>query len=241
MQVAPGARDGAAGAGAGDEVGDPAVGVAPDLGAGRLVVRQRAVGVGVLVGLPGARGLAHQPVGRRVVGVGVVRRHGGRADDDLGAVGLEHVALVLGDLVGADEDARVAATLGDQGQPDAGVARGRLDDDAARLQLAGGLGRLDHLQRDAVLHRPARVEVLDLGQHRGRDALGHRAQLDEGGVSDEVDDVLRVLHPVILSWPGCRPAPSVTGRRGPRPTPQNAEARPGHDGRPWPAWTTTSR
>ena len=33
---------------------------------------------------------------------------GGRADHDLGAVGLEHVALVLADLVGAHEDAVVA-------------------------------------------------------------------------------------------------------------------------------------
>ena len=35
-------------------------------------------------------------------------RHRGRADDHLGAVRLEHVALVLADLVGADEDALVA-------------------------------------------------------------------------------------------------------------------------------------
>src|SRR6478672_10026193 len=67
---------------------------------GRLVVRQGSVGVGVLVGLPRARGLAHQSVGGGVIGVGVVGRDRGRADDDLGAVGLEHVALVLGHLVG---------------------------------------------------------------------------------------------------------------------------------------------
>jgi hypothetical protein len=34
------------------------------------------------------------------------------------------------------------------------------------------LGGLDHPQRDPVLHGPARVEVLDLGQDRGGDAVG---------------------------------------------------------------------
>ena len=88
----------------------------------------------------------------------------GRADDHLGAVRLEHVALVLADLVGADEDALVALRLGDHRQPDAGVARGRLDDRAAGLELAGRLGGLDHPGRDAVLHGAAGVEVLHLGQ-----------------------------------------------------------------------------
>ena len=92
-------------------------------------------------------------------------RDGGRADDDLRAVRLEHVALVLADLVGADEDAVVAARLGDHGQPDAGVARGRLDDRAAGLQRTGGLGGVDHPRRDPVLHRAAGVEVLHLGEH----------------------------------------------------------------------------
>ena len=100
-------------------------------------------------------------------------RDGGRADHDLGAVGLEHVALVLADLVGAHEDAVVALLLGHHRQPDAGVAGGRLDDRAAGLELAGRLGRLDHPRRDAVLHRPAGVEVLDLGEHQ-RACLGGR-------------------------------------------------------------------
>ena len=93
LEVAADAADGAAGAHAGDEVRDPAVGLLPDLGAGLLVVGQRVVGVGVLVGLPGALGLAHQPVRGAVVAVGVVGGHSGRADDDLGAVGLQTLRL----------------------------------------------------------------------------------------------------------------------------------------------------
>ena len=78
----------------------------------------------------------------------------------------EHVDLVLADLVGHHEDAGVAALLSYDRQADAGVARGRFDDRAARLELPLTLGRVDHAQRDAVLHRATRVEVLDLGVDR---------------------------------------------------------------------------
>ena len=168
LEEATDAADRAAGAHPGDEVGDPPLGLLPDLRTGVLVVRARVVRVAVLVGLPGALGLAHQPVRDAVVAVGVVGRHGRRADDHLGAVRLEHVALVLADLVGADEDALVAALLGDQGQADPGVAGGRLDDRAAGLQLAAGLGRVHHADGDPVLHRAAGVEVLDLREHQRR-------------------------------------------------------------------------
>src|SRR5690606_36130196 len=164
LEVAPGAGDGAAGADARHEVGDRAVGVAPDLRAGRLVVGGGSVEVLVLVGLVGALDLLRQPVAHGVVGLRVLRRHGGRGDDDLGAVGLEHVDLVLAHLVGADEDALVAALLGDQGQADAGVAGRGLHDGATRLELALGLGCVDDLDRDPVLDGATGVDVLDLGQ-----------------------------------------------------------------------------
>ena len=154
---------------------------APDLGAGGLVVGARVVRVGVLVGLPGAR-LRGEPVADVVVGVRVLRGDGGRADDDLGAVRLEHVALVLADLVRADEDALVALGLGHHGQADAGVAGGRLDDGAAGLELAGRLRRLDHPGGDPVLHGAARVEVLDLRRApAGRPPRRRRARAPASG------------------------------------------------------------
>ena len=216
LQVAPGAGDRAAGADARDEVGHPAVGVGPDLGSGASrSATLRPHRVGVLVRLPRAVDLADQPVGRRVVGVRVVGRDGGRADHDLGAVGLEHVALVLAHLVGADEHALVAPALGHERQADTGVAGRRLDDGAAGLELAGGLGGLDHLERDAVLHRPARVHVLDLGQDRGGDPRPvTEVELDEGRVPDEVGDVLCVLHRThpLRCWTCHRTVQAVTGR-----------------------------
>lgn len=98
--------------------------------------------------------------------LGVDRR---RADDDLGTVGAQHIDLVRGHLVRADEDALVALLLRDDRQADARVAARRLDDRAAGLQLTALFGGLDHAQGDPVLDRPAGVEVLDLGQNRRLD------------------------------------------------------------------------
>src|SRR4030067_881956 len=49
LEVARAAHDGAGGAHAGDKVGDPALGVAPDFRAGGAVVRLRIIGIGELV------------------------------------------------------------------------------------------------------------------------------------------------------------------------------------------------
>ena len=54
LEVAPGAGDGSARADPGDEMRDLAVGIRPDLRAGGLIVTRRAVGVGILIGLPRA-------------------------------------------------------------------------------------------------------------------------------------------------------------------------------------------
>ena len=84
-------------------------------------------------------------------------------------------------------------------RPWPGVARGRLDDRAARLEQAGALGGLDHRQADAVLDRAARVEHLELGQEErlaiGRpEVAGEPADPDERRAADQVQDRLRVLH-----------------------------------------------
>ena len=79
----------------------------------------------------------------------------------------------------------VAALLGDQGQADAGVARGGLDDHAAGLQLAGLFGGVDDALGDAVLGGAAGVEVFDFGRDGGLDAFGHMVEADERGVADE--------------------------------------------------------
>ena len=164
LEEAAGARDRAAGADARHEVGDPAVGLRPDLRTGPVVMRGRVVRVRVLVRVPRVGRRPGEAAGGAVVGVRVVGRHARGAHDDLGPVRAQHRDLVPGHLVRAGEHASVAALLGDDGQPDAGVPRRRLHDHPTRPQLALPLGRLDHPKRDAVLDRAPGVQVLDLDQ-----------------------------------------------------------------------------
>ncbi len=179
--------DRAPGADAGDEVGDPALGLAPDLRSGGRHVGRRVGGVVVLVGLEGAGDLPHQAVRHRVVRVGVLGGHRRGADDDLGAVGPEQGDLLRGDLVRHDERAAVATAGGDDRQPDARVARGRLDDRAPRLQQAVALGRVDHGDRGPVLHAAAGVEHLQLPEQLPGDAPADPVQVHQGGVADQVE------------------------------------------------------
>ena len=173
-------RDRPARAHAGDEVRDPAARLLPELGAGRGVVRGRVRLVEVLVGLERARDLLGQAVGDAVVGLRRVGRHGGRSDDDLGAVGAQQVDLLLAHLVRHHGDHAIALESRGDREARARVAGGRLDDRAAGPQLPLALGRLDHRDRRAVLDRAARVQVLDLGDElrgrgRHRCATGARA------------------------------------------------------------------
>ena len=232
LEVAGRAGDGPARARAGHEVGDPAAALPPDLRPGRLLVREGVGRVGVLVGAERVRDLPDQPLGGRVVAGRVLGRHRHRADGDLGAVGPQQVDLLGRDLVGGHEVAAVAPLGGDDGQPDAGVARRRLDDGPARAEQPVPLGREDHLERRAVLRRAAGVGGLQLG-HEGRAetvGAGQAAQLDQRGVPDEVQHGLgdRGRRQVVLAdgphatgvprrrWlvPGAGGRPAVGGRSG---------------------------
>ena len=193
------AGDGATGADARDEVGDPPVGLLPQLRAGRPLVGGRVLRVPVLVGLERARDVTGEPGGDRVVALGRFRRDVGRAQHDLGAVRPQELLLLGRLLVGHDEDAPVTLERRGDRQAVPGVPRGRLDDRAAGLEQARPLGRLDHRQADPVLHRAARVEHLQLRQQerltvdRG-DVADEPADPDERRVADQVEDRLGVLH-----------------------------------------------
>ena len=204
LEVTAGPRDGASRSDARNEVRDRTFGLLPQLRAGGRVVRRGVVQVGVLVGLPPAGDLARQPVADAVVRVRVLGRHRRRTHLDLRAIGPQHADLVLRHLVGDDEDAVVAALLRDERQPHSGVPRRRFDDRAPRCQEPVTLGRVDHRHRDAVLHRTARIDVLNLGVDRGRQAFGDRSQPHQRGATDEIDDRVDNAHLITLEAPHLR-------------------------------------
>ena len=122
-------------------------------------------------------------------------------EHELRAVGRRELATLDRHRVGHREDELVALHRGDEREADAGVAARRLDERAARLQDAGLLRRLDHRERDAVLHGPARVEVLDLDDHL-RGALVELADADERRIADQFGNVfVDVGHGVVsVGW-----------------------------------------
>jgi hypothetical protein len=143
-------------------------------------------GVVVLIRQPGAGDLVDQPTYDIEEMVRVLLGQGGRRDHHLGAVGLEDVHLLPGGLVRDADDHPVAALSADDRQPDAGVARRRLDDRSARLQRSVAFSTLDHRQCRAVLHTPTDAEELDLRVDRCGEINAEGAQPDEWRVADRV-------------------------------------------------------
>ena len=185
LEIAGGAADGAARADARDEGIDLPVQIRPDLGAGRAVVR---VGVGGVFKLPGDE--AAGQLRSQLLGPGDGARHAVFAggEHQLGAVGREQGAPLGAHGVGHGENDAVAAGDADGGEPDAGVAARRLDDDAAGGQATVGLGRFDHVQGDAVLRGARGVEALELQEEVGGQLrqLTVADGLEQRGVPDEL-------------------------------------------------------
>ena len=129
LQVPADAHQRAARAEAGDEHVDLGA-VAPDLGPGALVVRERVRGVAVLEQAARSDGSsARELLGqadRAVAPLVAGRQH------DLGAEDLEQLAALDRHVLGHHDAQRVAAQLRDQREADAGVARRRLEDRVAR-------------------------------------------------------------------------------------------------------------
>jgi hypothetical protein len=183
------AGHGAAGTGSRDEHVDVPVGVAPDLLGRRPAVDRRVRLVFELPCENGARPLGGDAL-RGLDGLGHALVRVG--EDEFGAVRLEQGAALLRHRGGHREHHLVAAGGADERQGDAGVAARRLDDGAARLQLAGLLGRLDQGVAETVLHRRAGVVELELDEDLGVETLGqcvetHQRRLTERGGDVGVD------------------------------------------------------
>src|SRR5206468_1915212 len=75
-----------------------------------------------------------------------------------------------------------------------GVAGRRLDDRPAGGQYAVALSRLDHPERDPVLHAPARIEELELREDLTIKVAADPVETHERRVADEIDERVEDLH-----------------------------------------------
>ena len=168
----------AAGPDPGDDVVEPVREVGGDLlGGGPLV----SLDVGRIVELhrdPGLRDLLLQLVGARD---GTLHPQLAGRQLELCPVRLHEAAALDGERLGHAEDEPVPLDRGDQGEADAGVARGGLDEHRARPDDARLLRVLDHAEGDAILDAAARIDPLLFGPD------------GDPGVEEPVDPHVRCL------------------------------------------------
>ena len=123
----------AAGADAGEDVVEAVREVAGDLFGRGPLVDLHVGGVVELHGQPGVRGRGHDFAG---LGDGALHAEFARSEFESRRRRRPSAGAVDRERFGHDQDELVALNGGDEGQADAGVARGRLDDHAARLENA---------------------------------------------------------------------------------------------------------
>ena len=126
-----------------------------------------------------------------IVGIGVGDR---RHLDQLGAAQPQHVLLLLALRLRNDDQRAVAARIGDQRQPDAGITGSRLHHQAAGLEFAARLRFQDHLHARAVLHRAARIHEFGLAENGAARGPRGALELDQGRVADGLNDAVANLH-----------------------------------------------
>src|SRR5439155_340049 len=148
----------------------------------QLARHRKAFGVG------DAEGFLHGLLRAVLVIAGVALADVGARHHDFRAERLQMEHFLLAHLVGDDEHQPVALARGNECQPESGVARGGLDDRAARLQLSIALGGLDHRESDAVLDRASGILALELEEKLARPGVEPR-HLHERRVADERKDV----------------------------------------------------
>ncbi len=160
LQVLRHAHDGAGGAHGTDEMGDLAVGIAPDLGAGTFVMGPRVVGIAELVEDDALAILLHL--------LGHVARifHAARLgrQDDLGAVGGHALAPLDRQVFRHQQHHLVAADRRCHRQCNAGVAAGRFNQGVARLDVAALFGPLEHRHGGPVLDGSGRIVAFHLAE-----------------------------------------------------------------------------
>ena len=110
------------------------------------------------------------------------------AEHQLRAIRLHQLAALDAHRLRHDDDDAVTARRRDGSQADAGVARRRLDDDAAGFQRARSLRIVNHPLCDPILHGTGGVEIFQLGEDSGVQPLLllDVGQLQQRSVADQL-------------------------------------------------------
>ncbi len=131
-------------------------------------------------------------VGQDLVSLGDGPFHavGTRRQHDLGAKRPQQNAPLQAHCFRHREDDLVALDGGDEGEGDAGVAAGGLDQDGfAGLDLALLLRVVDHCQANAVLYARQRILTFQLHNYGSGQPGGHAVQTHERGMSNQFSHI----------------------------------------------------
>ena len=184
--------DGAAGADARDQDVDLAIGVVPNLRPGGLEVN---LGIGRIVEL--LRDEAIGRLGQDFLRLGDCALHalGAGSQDEFRSEGAQQNAALGAHGLRHHDDQLVAFHRRDEGQPDAGVAAGGLDQHGlAGMDLAGFFGFVIMLTPMRSLTLAQGLKLSSLATMSGADALGHSVEAHQRGVADEFGYVIGNLH-----------------------------------------------
>ena len=196
-----GAGQRAAGADGRDEDVHAAAGVAQNLLRRRRAVRRRIGGILELLGDQAAGMFVAQRLGAADC-AGHALGAGGQ--DQFRPVSRQKTAALDAHRLGHRENETVPLQRRRQGQTDARVAAGRLNDQRPGLQPALAFGRLNHRQPHAVLHAAAGIEILGLRQNLGL-AVIEAAQGHERRVADGFEKGTHKCHDECFSeWDRCK-------------------------------------
>ena len=119
---------------------------------------------------------------------------GAGGEDQFGTIGPQQQPAFAAHRLGHHEGTLVAARRAHHGEADAGIARGRLEDDRIGPDQAGLLGSVDHRGRDAVLDAVGGVEEFELEGDGSEAVTGQAVEFHQRGIADECGDVLCDLH-----------------------------------------------
>ena len=153
------AGDGATGTDGGDEDIDLAIGIVPEFFGGGLGMDGGVSGVIELLGHPAVWGIFDEIFG---AGDGAFHAFGAWGEDEFCAEHGEERAALEGHGFGHGEDEFVSFGGGDEGEGDAGVSAGGLDDHAVFGEDATGFGVFDHGFADAIFDGAEGIKELAL-------------------------------------------------------------------------------